>query len=81
LLWLHHLVVSNIVPSSPQDAASDCKTATGHWPEGQAMELMDNARHQDLSRRAAPMISRIVTGSLFDVPVDDFRPAVSAGGS
>lgn len=45
------------------------------------MESMDNARHQDLSRRAAPMISRIAAGSLFDVPVDDFWAAVSAGGS
>jgi hypothetical protein len=66
---------------SAGSGTSDYKTATWHWPEGQAMESMDNARHQDLSRRAAPMISRIVTGSLFDVPVDDFRPAVSAGGS
>jgi len=32
---------------------------------------MKNTRHQDLSRRPALMISRIVSRSLFDVPVNN----------
>jgi len=38
-------------------------------------------RRQDLSRRPALMISRIVSRSLFDVPVNNVGPAFSARGS
>ena len=39
------------------------------------MKSMGNTRHQDLSRRPALMISRIVSQSLFDVPVNNVGPA------
>jgi len=42
---------------------------------GQAVKSMKNTRHQDLSRRPALMISRIVSRSLFDVPVNNIGPA------
>jgi hypothetical protein len=45
------------------------------------MESMESARHQDLSRRRAPMIWRTVSRSLFDVPVNTIGPAFSARGS
>jgi len=46
------------------------------------MEPMDNTQHQDLSRRRpAPMILRIVSRSLFDVPVNNIGLAFSARGS
>jgi hypothetical protein len=46
---------------------------------GQAMKSMGK-RRQDLSRRPALMISRIVSRSLLDVPVN-VGPAFSARGS
>jgi hypothetical protein len=45
------------------------------------MKSMGNTRHQDVSRRPALMISRIVSRSLFDVPVNNVGPAFSARGS
>jgi hypothetical protein len=44
------------------------------------MESMENAGHQDLSRRPALMISRIVSRSLYDVPLNNIGPAFSARG-
>ena len=38
-------------------------------------------RRQDLSRRPVLMVSRIVSRSLFDVPVNNVGPAFSARGS
>jgi hypothetical protein len=38
------------------------------------MKSMGNTRHQDLSRRPALMISRIVSRSLHGVPVDNVAP-------
>jgi hypothetical protein len=58
---LYHLVVR-----SAGSGASDCKLQPG-IAGGQAMESMENTRHQGLSCRLALMISRIVSQFLFDV--------------
>jgi hypothetical protein len=42
------------------------------------MESMGNTRHPDLSRRPVLMISRIVSRSLFDVPVNNVGRVFSA---
>jgi hypothetical protein len=44
------------------------------------MESLEKARRQDLPRCPALMISRIAYRSLFDIPVDNLRPASSACG-
>jgi hypothetical protein len=44
------------------------------------MEPLEKARRQDLPRCPALTISRIVYRSLFDIPVDNVRPAFSARG-
>jgi hypothetical protein len=41
---------------------------------GQKMESTGNTRYQDFSRRPALMILRIVSRSLFDVPVNKVGP-------
>src|SRR5216683_3385014 len=59
----------NILSSRLREAAHlIAKTASGQLPRGQAVESMGNTRPQDLSRRPALMIARIVSRSLFDVP-------------
>jgi hypothetical protein len=44
------------------------------------MKSMGNTRHQDVPRRPALMISRIVSRSLFDVPVNKIGRFFSARG-
>jgi hypothetical protein len=60
----------NILSSSPQEVAHLIAKPSGHLPGRHAMESMGNTRHQDLSRRPG-LISRIVSRSLFDVPVNN----------
>jgi hypothetical protein len=70
---------NNILSSSPQEAAhllQNCKRAFAGGTG--TMESRGNTRHQDLARRPALMISRIVSRSLFDVPVNKVGPVFSA---
>jgi hypothetical protein len=65
---------------SARSGASDCKIATGHLPGGQAMESMGSARHEDVSRRPALLISHIASHSLLDISANNVGPAFSARG-
>jgi hypothetical protein len=71
---------NNILSSkSAGSGASDCKTASRHLPAGQAQ--WNRGRTLGINiRRPALVISRIVSRSLFDVPVNNVGP-VSARGS
>src|ERR1700676_1619498 len=65
---------NNILSSSPQEAAHLLQNCQRAFAGGTGtMESRGNTRHQDLARRPALMISRIVSRSLFDVPVNKGR--------